>query len=918
MSDNPKTTISTPSHQSASLVSRTTLWDSLDLGAARNIYCNLADLSNEASVEMFFVNRLLMDLGYEDSQIKTKQSVDSIIISKGRKKEMYTPDYVLMVDGLPRCVIDAKGVNEPIDGHRGQCSSYCLGLNQKFPDTNPVRYFVLCNGKTTALYAWDSEQPLLELDFADFTWGNARYDELKKLLGVRSIVAPMLDMNTVRRPDFVFTRPTSEKARQVFAACHRAIWKSEVCSPTAAFMEFVKIMFVKLWCDRNLRDNETIRACLSENASSVKIPHGAVTFSVAWITEREGEKAVNPLDTILFARLRDEIEQNIQLRKKKRLFDQGERIKLRPDTVKDVVARLEHYDMFGIDEDLNGRLFETFLSATMRGRELGQFFTPRSVVKMMTRLADLQATRTHQDRVLDGCCGSGGFLIEALTVMRNQLRSNSSLSAEERKSLIESIGNECFYGVDYGKDPPLARIARINMYLHGDGGSRIYYADGLDKHLDSSHEKDAEIVQNIEELRALIAGTGHFDVVLTNPPFSMTKERRNESERRILEQYDLAKRSTTAISLRPSLRSSIMFLERYYDLLRPGGKLVTIIDDTLLASTMFAYVRDFIRSRFLIRAIISLPGDAFRRQGSRVKTSVLLLEKKRDAGDVQPTCFAYFAETLGLDDLTPRASDTAIQEARNRANVETEDILRGYEGYLAGRQNPFILSPDRLTDRLDLKNCVPQLGRMTATWRACGIDVKRFDQCVTLVDSGFITPSKEPDAEFRLLKVTYDGQCEIESIKLGRAIKAPKMYRVQAGQIIFSAIRATDGAIGIVPEELAGGLVSADSYYVFSGGTPEDTAYLWAVLRSHEIRADMQSLSPGSGRYTTSWPEVGIVELPWLPDAERKRIGGGLLAAWEAERQVTRERAAALAQLDTLGIESEASKKRWRASKAPS
>ena len=62
--------------------------------------------------------------------------------------------------------------------------------------------------------------------------------------------------------------------------------------------------------------------------------------------------------------------------------------------------------MFGIDAGLNGRLFETFLNAIMRGRDLGQFFTPRSVVKMMTEIADLMVTREHQDKVIDGCCGT--------------------------------------------------------------------------------------------------------------------------------------------------------------------------------------------------------------------------------------------------------------------------------------------------------------------------------------------------------------------------------------------------------------------------------------------------------------------------------------------------------------------------------
>jgi type I restriction enzyme M protein len=53
----------------------------------------------------------------------------------------------------------------------------------------------------------------------------------------------------------------------------------------------------------------------------------------------------------------------------------------------------------------------------MRGEALGQFFTPRSVVKFMVKLAKLRATREKMDLVLDGCCGTAGFLIEAMADM---------------------------------------------------------------------------------------------------------------------------------------------------------------------------------------------------------------------------------------------------------------------------------------------------------------------------------------------------------------------------------------------------------------------------------------------------------------------------------------------------------------------
>lgn len=501
---------------------RPTLWDDL-VDPTRNIYCRRSDLSNEASVETFFVSRLLKDLGYSDAQIKTKESLQRLTVSKGRRKEKYKPDYALLVDGIPRCIVDAKGTNENLEDWIEQCSGYCLAINRKYPPTeNPVRFFVLSNGVATNVYLWDSDVPVLTLAFADFDWGNPRLDELKALIG-RDVIVQGGATSASSLPDFQFNRPTSEWARNLFSRCHRVIWKSGY-GKEAAFMEFVKVMFLKLWADRGLRDNPATKNILAQGKDWVKLPRSAVIFSESWIKQREAEGVANPLDTILFERLRTEIEQNVQRRKKKRLFDHDERIGLRADVVKDVLARLQHYDMYGIDEDLNGRLFETFLSATMRGKELGQYFTPRSVVKMMTQLADLRISREHQDMVIDACCGSAGFLIEVLTVMRNQVRHNTSLSSEEKVELLDTISNERIYGIDFGQRPPLARIARINMYLHGDGGSRIYAGDGLDKKLDVSLERDPETVQNIEELRERLQKPTLFHVALTNPPFSMTKE----------------------------------------------------------------------------------------------------------------------------------------------------------------------------------------------------------------------------------------------------------------------------------------------------------------------------------------------------------------------------------------------------------
>ena len=180
-----------------------------------------------------------------------------------------------------------------------------------------------------------------------------------------------------------------------------------------------------------------------------------------------------------------------------------------------------------------------------------------------------------------------------------------------------------------------------------------------------------------------------------------------------------------------------------------------------------------------------------------------------------------------------------------------------------------------------------------------------------------IKPSEAPQQSFVLLKVSYDGKCEVEKKREGKRIREKSMYCVKTGQIVFSTIRATDGAIGIVPEEFDGALVSSTSYTIFDCEAPYEAAYLWSVLRSYELRADMQSLSPGSGRYTTYWPDVGQLLVPWPSRQQRKKIGQGLLELWDEERNLERKRKEKMQHLDQFGVESEASQKRWTDSKAP-
>ena len=195
----------------------------------------------------------------------------------------------------------------------------------------------------------------------------------------------------------------------------------------------------------------------------------------------------------------------------------------------------------------------------------------------------------------------------------------------------------------------MARIARLNMLLHKDGGSRIYFADALDKHLEPAKGLPVPDAIELEELRdSLTTGETLFSCVLSNPPFSMTYERKKPAEWAVLKDYTLA--IDGAGKPRTSLRSSVLFLERYWDLLKDDGRLVTVMDESVLNTLTSRPFREYILEKFVLRAVVSLPRNTFVKAQGQVKTSVLYLRKKIDPNEQQPAIFMAIVENVGHSD----------------------------------------------------------------------------------------------------------------------------------------------------------------------------------------------------------------------------------------------------------------------------
>lgn len=610
----------------------------------KNKYCSLKNLKNEPDVRELFLTPLLKELGYTEDYRETEH-IPETKIDKGKKRKLYKPDYICYTDknhAIPVLVIDTKSPTENAEEGVEDAQLYTSIIRRRLEEPKPIQYCIGSNAVRTIIKHFDSDKIEFDLSFSDFEDGNTKFEALKDKMS-RSSRAKAITQTT---EPFEFRKPDLREVTGIFEACHNIIRRKDGMGPEPAFYEFTKIMFIKINEDKKLRKDPEIKKLLD---SEMPLPPDKVIFSIHWIMQNSYPEP-NPVNSTLFRLLRESLELEIIEKKKKRIFDVGEQIDLKPETIREIVKLLEHLDLFAIDEDLNGSLFQTFLSATMRGEQLGQFFTPRTVVEFMTEMADLKADFSHIDRVFDGCCGTGGFLIEAMAFLERKIRENHALNGKEKAELIDKIQKGYLFGIDFGRKPPIARIARINMYLHGDGGSRIYFADALDKNLLLDETLQPEVFNERTELKEFLANN-KFDVVMTNPPFATPYKNKDSDQGRILRQYNLAHHlgKDKTLKMRASLETNVMFIERYCDLLKDEGKLLMVIDESVLNTDTDKSIRTFILNNFFVKAIISLPRGTFKRAGANVKTSILYLVKKKQLNEEQPHTFYAKSKNTGFD-----------------------------------------------------------------------------------------------------------------------------------------------------------------------------------------------------------------------------------------------------------------------------
>ena len=438
-----------------------------------------------------------------------------------------------------------------------------------------------------------------------------------------------------------FTR--DEFSRLLFK-CHSIIRNNDKLSPEAAFDEISKVLFIKI---RYERDNTGTQIFSKKEFKKLREAY-----------DKTKSQQSLPFYQQLFERTKEDFANDD-------LFESNDTIRIKEASFEAIVKELEIYNLSRTADDVKGIAFEKFLGKTFRG-ELGQFFTPRTIVDFMVSLLDPE----EGEIICDPCCGSGGFLIKAFEYVREKIENDIQKTKEQLKaqlfdnnydsltdkgkaeidkrindyfislnheldisynnSRMNQLSHDCIFGTD--ANPRMARTAKMNMIMHGDGHGGVHHHDGLLN------------VNGIFENR--------FDIILTNPPFGSHVEKSllvteadmytdaskiNYYTERYGDEYIQALHQVngnlnkSVLSLYESGKLSglteVLFIERCLRLLKPGGRLGIVLPEGVLNNPKLQNVRELFESMAKIILITSIPQDVFMASGAVVKPSLVFFKK---------------------------------------------------------------------------------------------------------------------------------------------------------------------------------------------------------------------------------------------------------------------------------------------------
>ena len=545
----------------------------------------------EENIRQRWARSLVDEYGYDVADMAVEFSIK---MGTGRKRA----DIVIFTPGAPRrqdtvaVVVEAKredasprDKSEGVDqlkSYMSACSSCSFGL---WVGSEKLAYEKISNGEIEDV-----------TDIPRFGETQPRPPEFQDLIAAIDLKA------TLRR-------------------CHNYIYANQGIQKAEAFHELQKLIFCKVLDER-------------------EVVYGLRFFVLG--DERRSIAGQKRLLTERVSPLFDDVKERYPY-----IFEPDERIKLNLKVLAYIVSEFQRYSFLNTQADVKGQAYEELVGANLRG-DRGEYFTPRNVCDMAVQMV-LSLFSNHKIaslRVLDCCCGTGGFLVATINRLREKIiefeRSKGGTDADIRNrtdNRVKDLAERNIVGMDI--NPFLVRTTQMNLVMHGDGSANVFQGDSL---ASPGEWEDDGARQKVKQ--------EFFDVVVTNPPFG---GQAHIDDPHTLSRYELP--SIGAKDTRSVMPSEQLFVEGALKYVKRGGILAIVLPRSILNNPGLIFIRRWLLENTRLIASVDLPKETFSEGGGVPNPSVLIVQRlTRDEAKLaraqaldEYDIFMALPQTVGVD-----------------------------------------------------------------------------------------------------------------------------------------------------------------------------------------------------------------------------------------------------------------------------